>query len=179
MERDRCGLIVLDRDACLLALSRGTLGCLALSDRALPLALPVSYVMDGETVVFRTSRDSTLARAASGSVVSFCAHGSAGTTGDSWSVIVTGLVATVRDPRALRRLALLPLPTWGTGTTPRVTLRLTPTFITGRQADPAASSLMVLRTGTSGASDEVAEARVDGEDLLDRSSPRRGGQRPE
>ncbi len=146
MERDRCGLIVLGWEDCLRALSLGALGCLALSDRALPLALPVSYAMDGESIVFRTSTDSTLARTATGSVVSFCAHGATHTAGVTWSVIVTGMVVRVQDRDELRRLAQLPLTAWGSGSTPRVTLRLTPTFMTGRELDPAASSLMALGT---------------------------------
>ncbi|MEO1061681.1 MAG: pyridoxamine 5'-phosphate oxidase family protein [Actinomycetota bacterium] len=136
MERDRSGLLVLDEGECLDALARGRYGCVALSHRALPLVLPVSYLVDRGSVVLRAAAQSTIGRTASGSVLSFCAHTWDAATADNWSVVVTGRADLVENERERERLERLSLPQWGDPDDPQIVLRLTPVFMTGRALAP-------------------------------------------
>ena len=56
MEIDRDGLEVLDRAECFRLLDGGGLGRIAVTSGALPLVMPVAYVMDGETIIVATGR---------------------------------------------------------------------------------------------------------------------------
>ena len=154
MERDRSGLVVLDEDECLDALARGRFGCVALSHRALPLVLPVSYVVDRGDVVLRAGAQSTIGRTASGSVLSFCAHTWDSATDDLWSVVVTGRAELVEDDDDRDRVDDLGLPNWGDEGDPQILLRLTPAFITGRAvAQPSMAESHGVEASVAAASD--------------------------
>jgi uncharacterized protein len=141
---DRSGLAMLDPDDCVRALHQGRIGCLALCHGALPLALPVAYAIDGSDVVFRAQEGTTLAEAAAGAVVSFCAHDDGATTA-KWSVVVIGVAEVVTDRREVVRLEAALGPSWVPDGAPSVTFRLTPTFISGRRGVVTAA---IRPTGT-------------------------------
>jgi hypothetical protein len=94
---DGAGLEVLDRDECLRLLATATMGRVALSVRALPVILPVRFVLDGDRILVRTHPGSTLATATRDSVVAFEAD-SATTDESGWSVLVTGVARHLDDP---------------------------------------------------------------------------------
>jgi len=107
MEIDRDGLEVLDRAECFRLLDGGGLGRIAVTSGALPLVMPVAYVMDGETIIVATGRGTPLGFATAGAVVGFEVdnlheHGHSG-----WTVMVTGVAAEVSDPVEARRLQSL------------------------------------------------------------------------
>lgn len=136
MERDRSGLLVLDRTECLRALESGWWASVALSHRAMPLVLPVSYAVHHGAIVFRAQADTTLARAAAGTVVSLCANDRSDPLLPGWSVVVIGRAEVVDDATELERLDSLPIAEWGDPGTERVTLRIFPAFLSGRRFDP-------------------------------------------
>lgn len=106
MEVDRNGLEVLGRDECLRLLEQATIGRVGLSAGALPVVLPVNFVLTDAGVVFRTSGGTKLDAAVDGAVVAFEADWFDAVYHEGWSVVVTG-VAQVRalhdlPPRAAR-----------------------------------------------------------------------------
>lgn len=113
MEIDRLGLEVLGREECLRLLAGRSLGRIALTSGALPLVLPVYYAMDGESIVLRTGRGTTLGTATARAVVAFQVDDLDEHPRKGWSVAVTGLAEEVTDPKEMDRLRHLPLDRWG------------------------------------------------------------------
>lgn len=97
MELDRNGLEVLDREECLDLLRTVPVGRLGLSMSALPVVLPVSFVVDEDRVIVRTSAGTKLDAALAGAVVAFEADDYDVATGDAWSVLVRGSSAVVDE----------------------------------------------------------------------------------
>jgi nitroimidazol reductase NimA-like FMN-containing flavoprotein (pyridoxamine 5'-phosphate oxidase superfamily) len=99
-------MTTLTHEECLRALSKGSVGRVAITAQALPAIVPVNYTLDGRAIVFRTQTDGMLARACDGNVVAFevdqLAHD--GRTG--WSVLVIGVAALLSGSDALRALQL-------------------------------------------------------------------------
>ncbi|MCD9625382.1 pyridoxamine 5'-phosphate oxidase family protein [Rhabdothermincola salaria] len=98
MELDRNGLEVLGREDCLALLRTVPVGRLGLSMNALPVVLPVSFVVDRERLVVRTARGTKLDAALAGAVVAFEADDYDARTGDAWSVLVRGSTAVLGEP---------------------------------------------------------------------------------
>lgn len=113
MEIDRNGLEVLGREECLRLLAGRRLGRIALSSGALPLVLPVYYAMDGESIVLRAGRETTLGTATTKAVVAFQVDDLDEHHCKGWSVAVTGLAEEVTDPKEVGRLRTIPLDRWG------------------------------------------------------------------
>jgi hypothetical protein len=78
------------RKECLELLSHGHLGRIAASYRALPAIWPVTYLVDGDTVLFGVSRNSTLGRATNDAIVAFQADLFDLADGSGWSVTGVG-----------------------------------------------------------------------------------------
>jgi nitroimidazol reductase NimA-like FMN-containing flavoprotein (pyridoxamine 5'-phosphate oxidase superfamily) len=99
-------MATLSRTECLQALRSGPVGRVAITAQALPAIVPVNYVLDGHSVVFRTRTNGMLARACDGSVVAFEVdrHAHDGRTG--WSVLVVGVGRLLAGSEALRALEL-------------------------------------------------------------------------
>jgi nitroimidazol reductase NimA-like FMN-containing flavoprotein (pyridoxamine 5'-phosphate oxidase superfamily) len=108
---DRNGLEMLDRDECLRLLAGVQLGRVGATTEALPVVLPVNFVLDGERVVFSSSSGTKLYVAATGARLAFEADDIDSAAGSGWSVCVTGPGAVVEDPNEAERLRGLPLDT--------------------------------------------------------------------
>ena len=122
---------VLSKDECVTLMTSVPVGRLVFTDRALPAILPVTFVVDGDSVVVRTARGSRLARAVDGAVVAFEVdaidpHQSAG-----WSVVVTAVSRLETDPAEVDRLAAA-LTAWVPGVKD-VFIRVPLTVVTGRR----------------------------------------------
>jgi nitroimidazol reductase NimA-like FMN-containing flavoprotein (pyridoxamine 5'-phosphate oxidase superfamily) len=113
---DRNGLEILDRDECLRLLANAHVGRLALSIDALPVILPVNFVVHEEQVVFRTAPGTKLSAGTRNSVVAFEADAIDPMRHEGWSVVVTGRAHEVVDVKRIGRLSLLPLRPWAPGT---------------------------------------------------------------
>jgi nitroimidazol reductase NimA-like FMN-containing flavoprotein (pyridoxamine 5'-phosphate oxidase superfamily) len=109
MEIDRDGLEVLDRAECLRLLDGRSVGRIAGTFGALPVVLPVEYVMDGDSIVLETGRGTTLGFATAGAVVAFEVDNLHEHGHNGWTVMVTGVAEEVPDgPERDRLRSLLP-----------------------------------------------------------------------
>jgi len=109
---DWSGLVVLDIDECYAHLRDEPVGRLGLVDRGEPVILPVNYLVDGRSIVFRTARGSKLAAAAMRAPVCLEIDGWDGLEHSGWSVLVKGMADEVVDESECARLATLPTRPW-------------------------------------------------------------------
>jgi nitroimidazol reductase NimA-like FMN-containing flavoprotein (pyridoxamine 5'-phosphate oxidase superfamily) len=100
VELDRNGLEVLGREQCLDLLRTVTIGRVGLSVHALPVILPVSFVVLGDRLVIRTGAGSKLQAALAGAVVAFEADHVDDATDQAWSVLVRGSASVLADGSA-------------------------------------------------------------------------------
>jgi uncharacterized protein len=94
-------------EECRRLLADRQLGRIGLSVGALPVVLPVNYVVDGERVVVRTGAGSKLAAAMRGAVVCVEIDEVDADARTGWSVLVTGVASEVTGAEAERLSDLL------------------------------------------------------------------------
>jgi nitroimidazol reductase NimA-like FMN-containing flavoprotein (pyridoxamine 5'-phosphate oxidase superfamily) len=116
-------------------LATASVGRVSVTNDALPVIAPVNYVLDGDTVLFRTRRDGMLARACDDAVIAFeidelSADGSSG-----WSVNVVGIASLLsgREQLPAGRLGLVS----AAGADRDQLVRLRIGVLTGRRISPA------------------------------------------
>jgi uncharacterized protein len=109
---ERRELRILSRAESLDLLASTSVGRVVITANALPAALPVNYVVDGETVVFRTGAGIKLDAAERGTVVAFEADHFVDELRMGWSVLVVGVARLVTDPDDVARADSLAIPTW-------------------------------------------------------------------
>lgn len=126
----------LSRVDCVQLLASATVGRVIMTAHALPVALPVSYALSGEDVVFRAGEGVKLDAAIAGTVVAFEVDHIDPHLQMGWSVLVTGLAHVVTDPDELVELDRLGVPTWLHPTQERY-VRITSGSVTGRRVAPA------------------------------------------
>jgi len=90
----------LSREECLALLASCSVGRVGLSIDALPVILPVNYVLDGERIVFRTGRGTKLTAAIRNAVVCFEVDRIDEECRAGWSVLVTGTATELVGPEA-------------------------------------------------------------------------------
>lgn len=102
---------------CLDLLDQHHVGRLAFLDTVglLPLIIPVNYILDDDTVVFRTDPGAKLTAAIHGAPVAFEVDGLDPQQQVGWSVVARGRAAEVTDPAELTRLREGPLVPWAPG----------------------------------------------------------------
>src|SRR5436190_19795701 len=110
--RNRSRLEQLDDDACLQLLAREPVGRLALSSGALPVVLPVNFVLVERTIVFASDPGSKLDAARAGTVACFEVDGFDRWNHGGWSVLATGRLRELTDVRRLTEARELPLSPW-------------------------------------------------------------------
>jgi nitroimidazol reductase NimA-like FMN-containing flavoprotein (pyridoxamine 5'-phosphate oxidase superfamily) len=110
-----------------------SVGRVALVDEDGPVVLPVNYVLDGETVLFRTSPANSIARHLDDSRVAFEVDEFDDYTQSGWSVVLRGVASFVADDE-LARDQRRPFP-WADGARPLL-VRVTPVSVTGRRLLP-------------------------------------------
>ncbi len=122
----------LDAGECMALIGESGVGRLAFVGDEGPVIHPVNYLVDGETIVVRTSPYTLLAQHAA-QRMAFEVDELEPALRLAWSVLVVGDAAPVDDPDEARALdesgRLRP---WASGQR-RMFLRLTPTKITGRR----------------------------------------------
>jgi nitroimidazol reductase NimA-like FMN-containing flavoprotein (pyridoxamine 5'-phosphate oxidase superfamily) len=124
------GTDVLAESDCLALVNTAAVGRVVYSDRALPVIVPVNFVLIDGDVVLRTSRRSRLGSGAPGNVVLFEVDHIDPATRTGWSVVLTGRMEAIEDAEEIARLDELDLPTWTTGPADRY-IRLRPEIING------------------------------------------------
>ena len=110
--RGGSGLRELPRDRCLELLTTVALGRIGVSIGALPVILPVNFVVLRDQIVFRTVPGTKLDAAIVRRVVAFEAddHERDGAWG--WSVLVQGVASEIVDPDDLAEVRALALDPW-------------------------------------------------------------------
>ena len=93
-------------------LAEATIGRVVLTVDVLATALPVSYLLDGDDVVFRTETG-TLSAAGNGTVVAFQVDCFPPLARVGWKVVVTGLAMVVSEPADIRHLQSVAIPVMG------------------------------------------------------------------
>jgi uncharacterized protein len=123
----------LDLRECRELLAGGEVGRVALCTASGPQIVPVTYVLDGASVVFRTTPYGFLGRHATRGRVAFEVDEIHRDTRSGWSVVATGRASVVQDPSevALIRAFRDPQP-WAEGTR-LLYLRLVWDGLTGRR----------------------------------------------
>jgi hypothetical protein len=101
----RAELVELSRDECLHLLATEDIGRVIVTEGALPAAHTVTYLLDGEEIVFRTGSASKLAAATRHQVVGFQTDHVDPRTHTGWSVLGVGLANEIVDPTRLSDLA--------------------------------------------------------------------------
>ena len=97
-------------------LARERLGRVAVApDGTRPTILPVNYVLDGASIVFRTAPGSKLTAALRNGHVAFEIDGFDALAHTGWSVVVTGHAEEITEPQELARAGRLPLRPWAVG----------------------------------------------------------------
>jgi hypothetical protein len=112
MTTDRFGITTLDSHECGELLRHADVGRLAVSARDQPFIFPINFVVDEETVVFRTAAGTKLADAAPGRAVAFEIDGYDAEAGEAWSVIIRGRASEIELPHDFVDALALPLFPW-------------------------------------------------------------------
>ena len=129
----------LTKRECFKLLAQEHLGRIALVNSWGPIVLPVNFVLDHHTVVFRTSEGTKLDAASAAARVAFEADGTDVPTRSGWSVVVRGEAVEVTDPAELARLRELPLHPWAPCAGHRY-VRVLPAVLTGRRISAPAEA---------------------------------------
>jgi uncharacterized protein len=132
MQFDRSGLEILGPGECRDLLGRAEVGRIVFTHNALPAIQPVNYVLDGEDIVFRTSRTSRLASAATGTIVAFEIDAVDPRARTGWSVVAVGPARRVSAPGEVAALEKAELRTWAPGQRDQF-VRIRPEILSGRR----------------------------------------------
>ncbi len=130
MSSDLNTTTILDEAGCWEALGWEQVGRLGISIMNRPDIFPVNYVVDGESIVFRTAEGTKLAAAVLGVAVAFEADGVI--DGDAWSVVVKGHAVEIEHPDELFAALDLPLYPWNAAPKHRF-VRIVAEEVTGRR----------------------------------------------
>jgi hypothetical protein len=139
---------VLGLDVCWDLLRSAAVGRLAVIVDDRPEIFPVNHVVDGGTIVLRTSDGTKLAAVLHDSAAAFEVDGYDESTDQAWSVIVKGQVRQIRRLHELLDTVHLPLTPWQ-GDPKDHFLRIEPDDVTGRRfpvAEPAGWQNQLGRT---------------------------------
>lgn len=129
----RTGLERIDRDECIALLARDIVGRLAIAVGGAAQIFPVNYVLDGDTIAFRTDPGSKL-DASGRARAAFEIDDIDRQQRSGWSVVVSGRLEEVTryEAKTMKRLADLPIDPWAGGEKAHY-MRLIPERITGRR----------------------------------------------
>ncbi|MDT7700130.1 MAG: hypothetical protein QOJ30_2455 [Pseudonocardiales bacterium] len=129
-------LVDLDRSQCLDLLRGTVIGRVVFTDSALPAAQPVTYLLDGEEIVFRTGQGTKLAAAARNAVIAFEVDDLDVDTRTGWSVLGVGRSYEVTEPRRWADLAARMPEPWIPASVAHV-IAVPLSRLSGRRAGPA------------------------------------------
>jgi nitroimidazol reductase NimA-like FMN-containing flavoprotein (pyridoxamine 5'-phosphate oxidase superfamily) len=118
---------------CLELLRSVPVGRVAVSVDALPVVLPVNFVVDGTEVLFRTVPGTKLLAAVARVVVAFEADDYDTASGEGWSVLVRGVADEITDPGRKSEADRLVPRSWAFGEGADHLIRIPISVITGRR----------------------------------------------
>lgn len=103
-------VVDIDEDMCWNYLAKTEVGRLATAVNNQPEIFPINYVVDGESIVFRTAEGSKLFELTVNEQCAFEIDG--WNIHDGWSVLLKGKAEVISDEDELRRVEKLPLLPW-------------------------------------------------------------------
>jgi uncharacterized protein len=118
-------------DVCWRLLARSSFGRVVFCQDGEPGALPVNCAVIDQTIVFRTSADTTFFDLTHGSRVAFEADHTDHVAESGWSVLARGTLHEVTDVAEIEALSSLPVHAWAPGARDRW-MRIVPDNVTGR-----------------------------------------------
>ncbi len=124
------GIAILNAQACWQLLSHEEVGRLAVAVDRYPEIFPVNYVVDQETVIFRTAEGTKLLAIVVSPSVAFEVDGYDSEAGEAWSVIIKGPAREIPMHDLLDDA--FPLFPWTATPKPRF-VRVVPDSISGRR----------------------------------------------
>jgi uncharacterized protein len=130
---DHAGLEILPFDECLRLLASVPVGRVGFVAEGEIVVLPVNHVVDGHTVIFRTTYGSKLSAAVGQDLAAFEVDHYDEQTRSGWSVLVTGRAELVDAEADAERLSQLSLDPWVTAGQRPFWVRIRPTSVSGRQ----------------------------------------------
>lgn len=118
---------------CLALLRTVPVGRIGISVDALPVILPVNFVLHGRDLLLRTVPGTKLNAAIAGVVVALEADHYDGPTGEAWSVLVRGVAEEITDPQQkIEANAVVPR-SWAFGDGADHLVRIPITVVSGRR----------------------------------------------
>jgi uncharacterized protein len=136
---DRQGLEILSPEECLRLLASEPVGRLGFVSQGEPFILPVNHVVDGWTIVFRTTLGTKLDGIDNRQPVAFEVDGYDAEDRTGWSVLVRGTAEVVWSPAVEERLEGTGLQPWADDVARTWWIRIHPTTLTGRRIVHAAA----------------------------------------
>jgi len=97
-----------------------------------PVAIPVNFRMDGDDIVFRTGRESSIAEGLREKQVSFDVDHLDEALSEGWSVLLSGTASIITDPAGLDQARALGIEPWAGGDRPAY-VRVMVQRVTGRR----------------------------------------------
>lgn len=135
MEIDRNGLEVLSLEESLGLLASVPIARIGLSMNALPVVLPVNFVVDGDQLIIRSAAGSKLDAALSHAVVAVEADNFDPISHCGWSVLVRGTSRVITMPAELAHARALTLRPWANEATDRF-IAISTDLVSGRRIHP-------------------------------------------
>lgn len=129
-------MAVLAYEECLRLLASTPVGRMAFASGGEIVILPVNYVLDGTSIVFRSDGGEKLTAAQDAKAVAFEVDGWEAGVCEGWSVIVNGRAEAIYDERTIERLSRLDLRPWGQNPARRTWITIHPNAVTGRRVAP-------------------------------------------
>lgn len=127
-------IVDMDERDCMQLLAANHVGRVAVNDDKGPVILPVNYVLDGDSVLFRSGEGTKLSAGQRGAPASFEVDAFDERTRTGWSVVARGTLTDVYEHAEVQRAKRLPLETFAfTGATQF--LRMLMYELTGRRID--------------------------------------------
>ena len=112
---DRNGLEVLGRDECIALLGSASVGRIGITSNALPVVLPVNFVLVDDRVVVRTGRGTKLDAATRNTVVAFEVDEIDTIEQTGWSVLITGIARELVAADDIEAVSASPPARWAPG----------------------------------------------------------------
>jgi hypothetical protein len=109
---DRNGLEVLDAQQCMELLDTVKVGRVGVTTEAMPVVLPVTFALDGSSIVFCSTPGTKLYLALAGAVVAFEADDVDPELRFGWSVCIVGPARVLGTPDDIERVRGLGLYPW-------------------------------------------------------------------
>jgi len=134
---DHAGLEILPFGMCLRLLASVPVGRVGFFADGEMVILPVSHVVDGQDLVFRTARGSKLSAAEGQNLVAFEADEYDEQTQSGWSVVVTGRAEVIYEATEIQRLSRLALHPWVTAVERPFWIRIRANAVSGRATPQA------------------------------------------